>query len=145
MEDWDMYLRLAAHYSFICVPTPQIFYRISTSSMSNNIKKMEQSGLKVINKAFEQAPQDLQALKNESLANMYMYLTLKSLEGYPKPQKSLLALKLLGQTLKYQPSIAWDRRRLTSIAILKSLVGILLPRQKAQEFWNYLKKFKQKK
>ncbi|MBD2291991.1 glycosyltransferase [Anabaena sphaerica FACHB-251] len=144
-EDWDLYLRLAAKYPFVCVSAPQILYRVSTNSFSTNINKMEKSGLKVIKKAFEKAPKDLQHLKNQSLANLYMYLTLKSLEGYPKPQQSLLALKLLGQTLKYQPSIAWNRRRLTSIAILKSLVGIFLPGQKAQEFWNYIKKFQQKK
>lgn len=143
-DDWDMYLRLAADYHFVCVPAPQILYRISSTSMSNNINKMQDSGLKVINKVFSQAPQNLQYLKNQSLANLYMYLTLKSLEGYPKPEKSLLALKLLTQTLKHQPSIAWNRRRLTLIAILKSLVGIVLPSQKAQIFWNYLKKYTQK-
>ncbi|MEA5553235.1 glycosyltransferase [Anabaena cylindrica UHCC 0172] len=142
--DWDMYLRLAADYPFVCVPTPQILYRVSNSSMSTNINKMEEAGLKIINKAFCQAPQDLQSLKNQSLANLYMFLTLKSLEGYPKPQKSLVALKLLGKTFKYQPAIAWNRRKITLIAVIKSILGIVLPGKKAQSFWIFLKKFNQK-
>ncbi|MGM3306829.1 glycosyltransferase [Anabaena sp. WFMT] len=142
--DWDMYLRLAADYPFVCVPAPQILYRVSNSSMSTNINKMEKAGLKIINKAFCQAPQGLQSLKNQSLANLYMFLTLKSLEGYPKPQKSLVALNLLGKSFKYQPSIAWNRRKITLIAILKSILGIVLPGKKSQSFWNFLKKFNQK-
>jgi glycosyltransferase involved in cell wall biosynthesis len=142
--DWDLYLRLASEYSFVCVPAVQILYRVSASSLSTDIKRMEKSGLTVINKAFSQAPQDLQSLKNISLANFYMYLTLKSLEGHPNPKKSLVALKLLGQTLTYQPSIIWKRIKLTLIAIIKSILGIVLPSQKAQDFWQALKNFNQK-
>lgn len=142
-DDWDMYLRLARDYHFVCVPAPQILYRLSTTSLSTNINKMQESGLKVLEKAFYQAPRDLQPLKNKSIANFYMYLTLKSLEGYPNPQKSFLALNLLSKTLKYQPSTVWNRQKLTLIAILKSILGIIFPGQKAQSLWNYLKKFQQ--
>jgi glycosyltransferase involved in cell wall biosynthesis len=34
VEDWDLYLRLSANYNFVCVPIPQILYRVSTNSIS---------------------------------------------------------------------------------------------------------------
>ena len=52
VEDWDMYLRIAAKYHFVCVPLPQILYRISTNSLSNKIEKMEKAALYVIKKKF---------------------------------------------------------------------------------------------
>lgn len=66
VEDWDIYLRLAAHYDFVCVPVPQILYRVSTSSMSTNTSQMEETGLKVIGKAFSYAPEHL--INNQSVA-----------------------------------------------------------------------------
>jgi hypothetical protein len=105
---------------------------------------MENSSLKVINKAFNQAPQDLQYLKNQSISNIYIHLTFKSLESKLDRKNSLLALSLLAKTLKYQPSLAWNRQRLISIAIFKSIIGIVLPSQKARTFWNALKRFNQK-
>ena len=143
-DDRDLYLRLAAHYHFVCVPRPQILYRLSVNSLSTNIDRMEKAGVKVITKAFNQVPQELQYLKSQSLANLYMYLTLKSLEGEPKPKKSLLSIKLLTRALQYQPQIVWKRQKLVSIAILKSIIGIILPSQQAQSFWNKLKQLNKK-
>ncbi|WP_144017894.1 glycosyltransferase, partial [Planktothrix sp. PCC 11201] len=55
-EDWDMWLRLAADYQFVVVTRPQILYRVSTGSMSSQIKNQERECLKVIEKAFKFAP-----------------------------------------------------------------------------------------
>lgn len=35
MQDRDLYLHLAAHYSFVAVPRVQIFYRVSKVSLSS--------------------------------------------------------------------------------------------------------------
>jgi glycosyltransferase involved in cell wall biosynthesis len=137
--DWDLYIRLAAKYPFVCIPAAQILYRVSTTSLSTSIEKMEYSGSIVIEKAYSHAPEELQHLKTKSLSNLYIYLTLKSLEGIPKPKKSLQALKFLGQTIRYEPSIVWERRRLVSIAIVKSILGLVLPSQQAQNLWDRLK------
>src|SRR5919199_2454966 len=79
-EDWDLWLRLAARYEFVVVPSPQILYRISPNSASFDVWKMEASSLKVIEKAFAQAPESLRPLKKKSLGNRYKYLTYKSIE-----------------------------------------------------------------
>ncbi|GAA6616692.1 glycosyltransferase family 2 protein [Scytonema sp. NUACC26] len=73
--DWDYWLRLAAICHFTVVRKHQIFYRLSSNSMSSRVQIMEESCLKVVNKAFQNAPEELQYLKNQSLAGVYQYCT----------------------------------------------------------------------
>jgi GT2 family glycosyltransferase len=50
-EDWDMWMRIARHYSFICSPTPSATYRVHEKSLSHSdpvrlAKEMFKVGLK---------------------------------------------------------------------------------------------------
>ncbi len=74
-EDWDFYLRLAVHWSFVVVPKHQILYRQSQNSGSSKLKAVEEAGLITIEKAYRMAPQEYQYLKNQSLAWFYEYCT----------------------------------------------------------------------
>ncbi len=93
--DWDYWLRLAAHWQFVVVPKPQIFYRLSSSSMSSKVEFMEDCQLKAIKRAFQSAPRELQVLKNQSIASIYqyslqLYLTRTSgVEGVNKAREKL--------------------------------------------------------
>ena len=140
VEDWDMYLRLAAEYQFICIPSPQILYRVSSNSTSTKIDKMEKAGLYVIQKNFAQAPPSFQHHKKETLTNIYIYLALKSVEGIPSFQKSQTGLKYLGYLLKHDPSLIRKRQRLASILVFKVLVGLFLPSRQAQRLLDFVKK-----
>ena len=71
--DWDYWLRLAARWEFVVVPKPQIFYRLSSSSMSSKVDFMEDCQLKVIEKNFQSLPKHLQNLKIQSQAYIYQY------------------------------------------------------------------------
>lgn len=108
-EDWDMYLRLAAHYQFIAVPSAQILYRVSENSMSCNVSQLEKESLKVIEKAFAQAPKSLQYLKKQSVANLYKYLTFKTLEGYPDREHGIKAVGFLWGFIKNDPSMIQNK------------------------------------
>jgi glycosyltransferase involved in cell wall biosynthesis len=108
-EDWDMWLRLAVHYEFVAVPYVQVFYRISPSSASFNVWKMEVSSLQVIEKAFVAAPQSLQHLKRQSLGNRYKYLTFKAIEGHPERKKGLVAIRFLWNSIRNDPSLLWAK------------------------------------
>ncbi|MEC4850917.1 MAG: glycosyltransferase, partial [Jaaginema sp. PMC 1079.18] len=92
-EDWDTFLKLAACYDFVNVPQAQILYRISAASMSAQIEKQAQGTLTVIQQAFQQNPNLPQSLKNLALANNYVYLTIKALEGQPNRYRSRLAAR----------------------------------------------------
>ena len=130
-EDWDIYLRLAAHYHFIAVPFSQILYRVSTNSQSSNVFKQEAASLKFIERAYAQAPESLQHLKKECFGFLYQYLIYKALEGSPGRHKGLKAANLLWHYIKNAPS----RHRLLRLKfslLLKIMVAILLPHRPIQ-------------
>jgi glycosyltransferase involved in cell wall biosynthesis len=130
-EDWDMWLRLAARYEFVAVPSPQILYRVSSNSASCDIWKMEAGSLRTIEQAFAQAPESLQHLKREVLGNRYKYLTFKALEGPPERRRGLAAIRFFWQAVRNDP--AWlGRTQLMLIVLFKIAITTLLPPQQAQ-------------
>lgn len=105
-EDWEFYLRLAACWPFVVIPKPQIFYRQTSESASSKVEVTEKAIQRAIEKAFLMAPQELQYLKNQNLANLYQYLTgirlacvtnISQLEE--ASQKLQMAIRLYPQTL----------------------------------------------
>lgn len=133
-QDWDMWLRLAARYHFIAVPSPQILYRVSASSMSANVSRLEAASLQVIERAFAQAPASLQYLKKDSLGNLYKYLTFKALEGSPGRERGLTASRFLLSAVKNDPSLLSTRVLLK--VLVKTAVLALLPFQQTQALVN---------
>ena len=104
-EDWDLLIRLAAKYEFVSIDLPQVLYRQSPNSMSSKLSYQEQETIKVIKKAFGQAPPHLQYLKNISLANTYIYLTYKCIEGLPSRQQGFRGLQLFIKLLVNYPTV----------------------------------------
>lgn len=72
-EDWDYWLRLSKHWSFVVVPKYQILYRRSCGSMSSKVEVMRKEGLITIEKAYQTAPPELQYLKSNALAILHQY------------------------------------------------------------------------
>ena len=141
VEDWDMWLRLAAGYEFVCVSSPQILYRVSSSSMSSNVWKMEAGSLRVIERAFAVAPESLQHLKREVLANRYKYLTFKAVEGTPERKKGLAAVRFLWQMVRYDRSMLL-RSQILAIVLVKIAIATLLPSQLSQALLKAAKNLK---
>ncbi len=129
VEDWDMWLRLAARYHFVVVPSPQVLYRIFVNSMSFNVRGMEKSSLRVIERAVAQAPESVAHLKKFSLGNRYKYLTWKALDGTPERRRALTALRFLWHTVSNDPSLL--HRRIIWKVLLKIVIAVLLPSQSA--------------
>ncbi|MGB3695680.1 MAG: glycosyl transferase family A, partial [Spirulinaceae cyanobacterium] len=132
-EDWDMWIRLASRYHFVCVPSPQIFYRVYTSSMSGDVWKMESTSLQLIKKAFTHAPIPLKYLQKESLGNRYKYLTFKAVEHPLEKKKGLAAIRFLSLAIKYDPRFIL-KTKVLSLVIFKIMVILLLPTQSAHYF-----------
>jgi glycosyltransferase involved in cell wall biosynthesis len=141
VEDWDMWLRLAAGYEFVCVPSPQILYRVSSSSMSSNVWKMEAGSLQVIERAFAVAPESLQHLKREVLGSRYKYLTFKAVEGTPERKKGLAAVRFLWQMVRYDRSMLL-RSQILAIVLVKIAIATLLPSQLSQALLKAAKNLK---
>lgn len=138
VHDWDMWLRLAARYHFVCVPSPQILYRVSPNSMSSNVLGVEASSLRVIERAFAQAPESVRHLKRYSIANRYNGLTIKTLDGYPERQRGLTAARFIWNTVRYDPSLLG--RGVIFKVLFKIAVMVLFPPGQAQAL---LTRFKQ--
>ncbi len=139
--DWDMWLRLAARYEFVAVPSSQILYRVSPNSMSSNVWKMEAESLQIIERAFAVAPESLQHLKREVLGSRYKYLTFKSLEGTPERKKGLAAVRFLWQMVRYDRSMLL-RSQILAIVLLKIAIATLLPSQLSQALLKAAKNLK---
>jgi glycosyltransferase involved in cell wall biosynthesis len=139
--DWDMWLRLAARYEFVAVPSSQILYRVSPNSMSSNVWKMEAESLQIIERAFAVAPESLQHLKREVLGSRYKYLTFKSLEGTPERKKGLAAVRFLWQMVRYDRSMLL-RSQILAIVLVKIAIATLLPSQLSQALLKAAKNLK---
>ncbi|MGA9382792.1 MAG: glycosyltransferase family 2 protein, partial [Phormidium sp.] len=132
-EDWDLLIRLAANYHFVVVPSPQILYRMLANSLSAKINQQEEGCLKVIEKAFIQAPKSLQSLKKYSVSNLYKYLTFRVLVGSLERQKALTAARCFWYAVKNNPALLSQHPKLMLIVMLKIIAGILLPTQQLQK------------
>lgn len=130
--DWDMWLRLAARYSFVCVEAPQILYRVSTHSVSANVRGMEKSCLRILNRNFAEAPIEIQPLKGACFSNFYLYLSLRNLEVSQSRWSSLASLRYLAQAVKYDCSLPRRRTYLTLMAFAKTGLSVLLSPQSAR-------------
>jgi glycosyltransferase involved in cell wall biosynthesis len=123
-EDWDMWLRLAAHYPFVAVPSPQILYRVYATSSSANVSKLEAGSLSVMERVFSQFP-TLEYLKPICLANLYTYLTFKTLQGFPVRPKCLIAARFFWNAIKHNPSLL--QKQVIWPALLKIAIAVFLP------------------
>ena len=128
-EDWDLWLRTAEEYEFVCVPAAQILYRVTVNSSSSNIIKQEQQCRKVLNSAFDRASDSLQSLKPKSLANLYKYLTWKAIEGYPSRRNGIAAARCFWYYLQYNPSVALNPRFMGSVLFKIASMVVFPPRR----------------
>ncbi|MEP0917140.1 glycosyltransferase [Leptolyngbya sp. DQ-M1] len=133
VADWDMWLRLSAHYEFVAVPSPQVLYRVTAGSMSSNFLKLEAEGLHLIEAAFNQAPISLQHLKKRSLSALYRYLTFNSLGSTPSRQNGLCAARFLWSAIANDFSIVLEWKRML-IALVKIVAFVSLPPKQSQVF-----------
>ncbi len=124
-EDWDMCIRLAQKYEFIAIPQVQILYRRSINSLSSQLTQQERGTTRTLKKAFSQAPDSLQYLKQPSLTNIYRYITYKSLEGIPTHYQGWQGLKVLTKMLVYD--ISPIKQKVTWKIFTRILMMLFLP------------------
>lgn len=130
-EDWDLFLRLSTKYEFVVVPIAQVLFRLSGSSASTNIARQEAESLKLIERAFSQAPQSLQNLKKYSLSNVYIYLAFKALEVPSGRKNGLTAARCLWIAIKNDPSLLHRQETLFK-ALFKITMVLIIPNKQYQ-------------
>ena len=138
-EDWDLWLRLARRYPFVVVPAPQVLYRVSTHSSSSNLAKQETQSLRVLDRAFAEAPEAFQSLKRRSRANLYKYLAWKALEHSSSRRNAVMAFRLVWNYITNEPAIALEAK-FASILLVKSAIAVLVSPQQAKRLLTRLKR-----
>jgi hypothetical protein len=124
-DDWDLFIRLAARYEAVCDPFYRIQYRIVQGSGAAQSKKFKEGCLRVIDKAFNEAPSDLQKHKGKALGLVYQYLCFRTLEELTTRQSTSEAWQYLRASRRYQISL-WGKANSMKI-ILKMLIALALP------------------
>lgn len=132
-QDWDLYLRLAVNHRFIAVPQVQVFYRMTSNSVSSNLDHLEQGAKQLLERAYQQAPPELCPLHRVSLGNLYKYLLFKALTGSPGRRQGLAAFRYLGMTLWYDPTLV--KARVLLKVGLKATLSTLLPPQSTRKIY----------
>ncbi|BBD67203.1 glycosyl transferase family protein [Nostoc commune NIES-4072] len=133
-QDWDMWLRLAFQFDFVCVPSVQILYRISANSVSSNLVRQEKSCLQVLKRAYKQssylrdasARSTLKHNWNTSLANLYKYLTCKALQKPLNNKKGLAAAIFLWKYFLHDP-LKLQNINFTLKLLLKIVIILIMP------------------
>lgn len=125
-QDWDMWLRLADKYDFVCVPQPQVLYRIRANSQSSNLHRQEKVCLEVLTKAYKTRPNISKHVINISLAKLYNYLMCRALYQPYNRQKGLFAASFLLKNLIYDSSRV-KRLKLILKLVFKIIVIVFLP------------------
>lgn len=74
--DWQMWLRIACKYPFVCVPAVQIMYRVHAGAMSSSIREQEKETLLVFREGLGRLGPSGKAelIRKEGTANLYRYL-----------------------------------------------------------------------
>jgi len=125
-EDWEYWIRLAARWYFVVVPKPQIFYRQSSGAMSSKVEVMEKYHLIVIERAFQEAPLELQPLKNQSIANVYQFLAHLCLTRISNADGAKQASQKLQKAISLRPRILLDKSA-QALTIKLVLIRVLSP------------------
>jgi hypothetical protein len=121
-DDWDYWIRLARDWSFVVVPKLQLFYRYSSGSVSSKVDAMEKNNLRVIEKGFQDAPPELQLLKNQSLANTYRFSAHLYVTRVGTAEAAKQAAKKLWLAIRLYPSIfrdSWTRNLLIKVLLIQ--------------------------
>ncbi len=125
--DWDYWLRVAEKWEFTVVRKPQIFYRLSSTSMSSKVEFMERCQLDVLEQAFERATDDLKSLKKQSMANVYQYSAQLYISRSSNTEGLQKAFSKLYNAARLYPLILFQRK--AQKLILKLLLLSIFPSQ----------------
>ncbi|PSB08301.1 glycosyl transferase family A [Pleurocapsa sp. CCALA 161] len=107
VEDWDLWLRIAACYPIKVIPEYLLQYRECPTSISKNWQAMEKKYHIVIEKAFASAPSKLMFLKGKSYSCSYLHLASQSLQSN-QPDYAI-ASKYLRQAIAYYPQMKFSQ------------------------------------
>jgi glycosyltransferase involved in cell wall biosynthesis len=122
-EDWDLWLRLAARFPFVCVPRVQVLYRVAAASQSANVVRIGRSGFACLQRALDRTP-ELATYRDLAWGNFAKYLLYKYLaprldsvvlrSERRSPRQRRLGWYLWWRALRHDPAFGRSRGGLKS-------------------------------
>ncbi len=122
-EDWDLWLRVAGGYSFKLIKESLLLYRQHPNNCIKNWQIVESSYRRVIERAFESAPRELEYLKQRSYGHANLFLAWSVLLSSYKDYKK--AIQFRQQALIQYPDLRYSQEymRLSLAIALVQLFG----------------------
>ncbi len=121
-EDWDLYLRIAEHYEFACIPEYLVRYRKTSDSMSGNSEQMLESYRTMMRAVRQRELSIPRAIERWSRGNYAWYLAGRCSFAGNHGQ----ALRWLFSAVAADPAIVTNRRARRLLA--KNLLQWASPR-----------------
>lgn len=134
-EDWDLWLRLAERHAFVCVPQTYVLYRRSDASMSADLPLMNETAARVIERAYERAPAQLQRHKGHTYSILNRHLAVQALNMAARARGAARERGLVAAATRYlYRSVRWSPlRSLVSRTVwttsLRLLIAVVRPRR----------------
>jgi glycosyltransferase involved in cell wall biosynthesis len=121
LEDLDLWIRLANHYSFGVVKEPLVFYRQHPHSKSTNCKETLEAFRKIVEKAFQSVSIELLPLRNHGYGRLNLYLAWKAINNNDYEQ----AVHFNHQAIANYPQLlfSWSFIRQTIALLLLNKLG----------------------
>jgi len=107
-EDWEFTVRAATRWLFDVVPRYQVFYRWRDGSISSDPGRMRDGLVVTVDRMFDQAPAELQALKPRSLASVHVYIARTYLTRCSDQAAVREAARSLHAALRLRPQVVGD-------------------------------------
>lgn len=131
-EDWDFWLRIAAHYPFKVVKQILVYYRASSGSMSRSqsdgldkkLQEMDESYETLIERAFTSAPPELKYLKSRSHALAKLSIAWKALKSPESKDENVEYYR--DQAIFYEPDFLYSAefKKFKRAALIIRFLGI---------------------
>ncbi len=128
-QDWEMWLRLAAHYPVTVVAKVQVLYRKASTSRawSNNVQRQEKGFRQVVEKTIQASPDRLQSVRRAVLGNIYKSLIVDLLERAVGRCDAWRVLRFIALAVWFDPALL-KARVLYKLLARTLFLGLLPPR-----------------
>jgi glycosyltransferase involved in cell wall biosynthesis len=121
-EDWEMWTRIASHYTFAVIEEPLTFYRQHPGNTSKQFQQILPDLSLVIEKNFQAVPEALAYLKSRAYGRVNLYVAWKALESQDYQEAIAFSLK----ALKRYPQLIFSKSyvHLILLIVAKQLLRV---------------------
>lgn len=107
-DDWDMWLRMAESYPFVCIPQPHVLWRTTQHNTSADATSLAASSLAVLDRTFARNPQLSNEQRNEALTALYEGVIGHSVRSNPTRANSRVTIEAIAAAIRARPQFLYD-------------------------------------